>query len=368
MFMSGGIVQVLQLHIAGNAGTNATGTLTFSGGTITSGDLKVGMSANSTGTVVVTGGYLADSGSLVVGASGSSGNSLTITNGGYIVCGAGGAIGASSGSSNNTVVVAGGGSLVVTNAADNAPLVVSQAGGADSLILNGGSVTANQLVLTNGANSVFTFSAGTLSSGGTSVTNNQVFVVGDGTDAATFQLNGGLHSFANNLEISSNAFLTGCGTIEGNVTIDPGGTVLANCGGTLTFTGIVTNNGTMQAVDGSVLQAYGQVVNNGVIIAINGSTEFLGGLVNNGCVLTESDVQIQISNITRSGTNITVQIESAACPTSTYQLQITPSLKPASWTNLGPSQGGTGGMLTFTDTGGATNRPGRFYRIDMTLP
>jgi hypothetical protein len=223
-------------------------------------------------------------------------------------------------------------------------------------------------VLTNGANSVFTFRGGTLSSGGTFVTNNQVFVVGDGTDAATFHLNGGIHSFANNLKITSNAFLTGCGTIEGNVTVDPGGTMLANCGGTLTFTGIVTNNGTMQAVDGSVLQAYGQVVNNGVIIAINGSTEFLGGLVNNGCVLTESDVQIQISNITRSGTNITVQIESAACPTSTYQLQITPSLKPASWTNLGPSQGGTGGMLTFTDTGGATNRPGRFYRIDMTLP
>jgi T5SS/PEP-CTERM-associated repeat protein len=364
MFMSGGIVQVLQLHIAGNAGTNATGTLTFSGGTITSGDLKVGMSANSTGTVVVTGGYLADSGSLVVGASGSSGNSLTITNGGYIVCGAGGAIGASSGSSNNTVVVAGGGSLVVTNAADNAPLVVSQAGGADSLILNGGSVTANQLVLTNGANSVFTFSAGTLSSGGTSVTNNQVFVVGDGTDAATFQLNGGLHSFANNLEISSNAFLTGCGTIEGNVTIDPGGTVLANCGGTLTFTGIVTNNGTMQAVDGSVLQAYGPVVNNGLIIAITGSTEFLGGLGGNGCLLTESDVQV--SSITRSGTNITVQIPSVTC--ATYQLQVTPSLKPATWTSLGAPQNGTGGVLTFTDTGGATNRPGRFYRIDITLP
>jgi hypothetical protein len=166
--------------------------------------------------------------------------------------------------------------------------------------------------LTNGANSVFTFSAGTLASGGTFVTNNQVFVVGDGTDAATFHLNGGVHSFANNLEITSNAFLTGCGTIEGNVTIDPGGTMLANCGGTLTFTGSVTNNGTMQAVDGSVLQAYGQVVNNGVINAINGSTEFLGGLVNNGCVLTESDVQI--SSITRSGTNITVQIPSARAP------------------------------------------------------
>jgi hypothetical protein len=140
--------------------------------------------------------------------------------------------------------------------------------------------------------------------------------------------------------------------------------VLANCGGTLTFTGIVTNNGTMQAVNGTVLQAYGQVVNNGVINAINGSTNFLGGLVNNGCALTESD--IQISSITRSGTNITVQIPSGTC--AMYQLQVTPSLKPATWTNLGTSQSGTGGVLMFTDTGGATNRPGRFYRIEITLP
>jgi hypothetical protein len=168
------------------------------------------------------------------------------------------------------------------------------------------------------------------------------------------------------LAIRSNAFLTGCGTIEGNVTIDPGGTVLANCGGMLTFTGSVTNNGIMQAVDGSVLQAYGTVVNNGIINAVNGSTEFLGGLVNNGCVLTESDSQI--SSITRSGNNVTVQIQSPACPTSTYQLQVTPSLKPATWTNLGASQSGTGGVLTFSDSGGATNHPGRFYRIDVTVP
>jgi hypothetical protein len=252
--------------------------------------------------------------------------------------------------------------LFVTNSSGNGQLCVGQSTGPASLIFSNGTVTINQLVLTNGANSVFTFSAGTLASGGTFVTNNQVFVVGDGTDAATFQLNGGVHSFANNLEITSDALLTGCGTIEGNVTIDPGGTVLVNCGGTLTFTGSVTNNGTMQAVNGSVLQADGQVVNNGVINAVNGSTEFLGGLVNNGCVLTAANVQI--SSITRSGNDITVQIPSGNC--ATYQLQVTPLLKPASWTNLGASQGGTGGVLSFTDTGGATNRPGRFYRIDIT--
>jgi hypothetical protein len=274
------------------------------------------------------------------------------------------------GLASNNVLQVNGGSLLVTNSSGNGQLVVGQSTGPASLIFSNGTVTVNQLVLTNGANSVFTFRAGTLASGGTFVTNTQVFVVGDGTDAATFQLNGGVHSFANNLEIASNAFLTGCGTIEGNVTIDPGGTVLANCGGTLTFSGMVTNNGTMQAVNGTVLQADGLVVNNGLIIATNGTAVFLGGLVNNGVVLTNgcslTEADVQISSIARFGNKIVIQIPSVTC--ATYQLQVTPSLNPATWTNLNASQSGTGEVLSFTDSNGATNRPGRFYRIDITLP
>jgi len=331
---------------------------------------------------------------VLVGAFGSS-NSMTVSNGGavYNRNGSIGCYDVSTSSSNNTVLVTGSGSvwnnagylyvgeygagnsLTVTTGAVvtvNGPLVVGTGfgGGPNSLILNGGSVTVNQLALTNGASSVIAFNGGLLASSGTSVTNTQVFVVGDGTDAATFQLNGGVHSFANNLEIASNAFLTGCGTIEGNVTIDPGGTVLANCGGTLTFSGMVTNNGTMQAVNGTVLQADGLVVNNGLIIATNGTAVFLGGLVNNGVVLTNgcslTEADVQISSIARFGNKIVIQIPSVTC--ATYQLQVTPSLNPATWTNLNASQSGTGEVLSFTDSNGATNRPGRFYRIDITLP
>jgi len=92
-------------------------------------------------------------------------------------------------------------------------------------------VTVNQLVLTNGANSVFMFSAGTLTSSGTSVTNNQVFVVGDGTDAGHVPTQRWRPFVREQFGDQQHALLTGCGTIEGNVTIDPGGTVLANCGG-----------------------------------------------------------------------------------------------------------------------------------------
>ena len=118
----------------------------------------------------------------------------------------------------------------------------------------------------------------------------------------------------------------------------------------------------MQAVNGSVLQAYGTVVNNGVINVINGSTQFLGGLVNNGCVLTDTDVQI--SSITRSGNSITIQIPSGAC--GKYQLEVTPSLKPTNWTNVGTSQSGSGGVLTFSDATGGANQPPRAASTALT--
>jgi hypothetical protein len=256
-----------------------------------------------------------------------------------------------------------GGNLSVTNQSGTGQLVVGQ-WGSGSLVQGGGTVTVDQLVLTNGANSVFAFNAGVLTSGGTFVINSRLFVVGDGTNAATFQLNGGVHSFANNLEIRNNATLTGCGTINGNAVVDPGGTVLASCG-TLTFTGIITNNGTMRAIEGSVLEAYGTVVNNGTIDIINGATNFHGRFINsnNGTVLTATSVKI--SQVSMSGQDMVIQIPSVTG--HTYQLQYTTSLTPANWTNTGAPQSGTGGVLTFTDSGGAAN-PQRFYHVDVTAP
>ena len=149
--------------------------------------------------------------------------------------------------------------------------------------------------------------------------------------------------------------MTGSHTITGSVVIDPGGTVLSECGRTLTFTGTVTNNGTMRAINNSVLQTTGTLVNNGVIDIMIGSADFQGGFINNGVVFTNEN-EVQISSITRSGSDITVRIQSVT--NASYQLQITPSLTPAAWNNLGASQSGTGGVLTFTDSGGATMAAG----------
>ncbi len=241
-----------------------------------------GLSGNNTVLVSGTGSAWNNYGNLSVGSDGS-GNTLMIANGGA-VSGNGVIIGGLDGIASNNVIQVNGGSLVATNAG-NGQLVVSQAGGTGNLILSNGTVTVNQLVLTNGPNSVFTFSAGTLTSGGTFVTNNQVFAVGDGADAATFQLNGGVHNFANDLEIRTNAALAGCGTISGNVVVDPGGAVLANCGGNLNFTGVVTNNAAITASNGTGLSFYAPVVNNGVIDATGGSVHFLSTLNGTGSVL-----------------------------------------------------------------------------------
>lgn len=105
--------------------------------------------------------------------------------------------------------------------------------------------------------------------------------------------------------------------------------MLANCGGTLTVTGIITNNGIRRAIDGSILEAYGTVVYNGTIDIINGETNFHCGFINNnGTVLTASSVKV--GGIATSGQNITIQI--ASVTGHTYQLQFATLLTPANWT------------------------------------
>jgi autotransporter-associated beta strand protein len=346
----------------GKTGGGASLTIT-NGGAVYDLDGSLGYeagSSNNTAVVTGVGSVWNNQTYLDVGSSGGS-NLLNIAGGSVVATNVVISYGVSA--SNNVLLVTGG-SLVVTNSLGTGLLVVSRVGGKGSLILNNGSVTANALIATNGANSVVTFNGGTLNSGGTFVTNSQVFAVGDSLDAATFHLNGGVHSFAGNLEIRNNATLTGCGTINGNVLVDTGGTVLANCG-TLTFSGIVTNNGTMRAIEGSVLEAYGTVVNNGTIDIINGATNFHGGFINsnNGTVLTATSVQI--SKVSISGQDVVIQIPSVTG--HTYQLQYTTSLTPANWTNTGAPQSGTGGALTFTDSDGAAYTQ-RFYRVDVTAP
>jgi len=350
------------LYVGSQSGGGNQMIISNGGAVHTSGISEVGINSSSSNAVLVTGpGSVWNAGNLNVGLNTSS-NRLTISNGGAVSAFQA-TIGDSSVSSNNVIQVTGG-SLVVVNAG-NAQLVVSQVGGKASLILSNGSVTVDQLLLTNAVNSVFAFAAGTLSSGNTYVTNNQLFVVGDGIDAATFQINGGVHNFANNLEIRSNAVLVGCGVINGNVTIDPGGTVWAGCDGALTITGSVTNNGSMQSGGGSALEVYGAVVNNGTIdLESGGSTIFHSTFTNNGIVLATLEV-VGIANET-NGIRVTWTTPLGA----TNELQATTVEPGGNYTSnnfvaIFTVTNTVNPTTNFLDVGAVTNFPARYYRLRL---
>jgi len=152
------------------------------------------------------------------------------------------------------------------------------------------------------------------------------------------------------------------------VTVDPGGTVLANCGGALTFTGIVTNNGIMHAENGSVLESYGPVVNNGIIDIMDGATNFHSTFLNNGTVVNAS--YFRVVGITRQTNDINLTWTTVGG--RGYVVQTNAPQPNASYTTNFTDMGtavaipGTSlGTTNFLDIGGATNTPARFYRIRL---
>jgi len=300
----------------------------------------------------------------------SIGSGLDIDPGGYLgadlLISYGGAVSAANVSSagDDSDLNVSGGILYVTNGLGTGVLQID----AGALSIDSGTVTADQLVLSDddGA-STFSFMSGLVNSGGTFVTNGQDFVVGDGTDVATFHLAGGFHSFANGLLVDTNSSVTGCGTLDGSVVIDPDATVLANCGGTLTFTGIVTNNGTLRAINGSILEFYGPVVNNGLIDITGGTTNFHNTFVNNGSIISAAS-PFRITSIAKQANNILITWMSS--PGQTNELQVTPGGTGGTYTtnNFTPIFTVTntvGSVTNYLDIGAATNSPARYYRVRL---
>ena len=139
-----------------------------------------------------------------------------------------------------------------------------------TLTLNNGTATVDRLTLTNGVSSVITFNSGVLITKSTTVSNGVPFMVGDGTHAATLNLAGGTHSFANGLAITNNAVLAGTGTINSNVTLagilSPGSSP-----------GTITNSGNLTLQPGAVLNF--DLGTNSDLVVVNGNLT-LGGTLN----------------------------------------------------------------------------------------
>lgn len=176
---------------------------------------------------------------LKVGDAGG-GNRLQINNGGTVIA-SNVFIGSQSTSSNNTLTLAGGSLQVVSTNGTRGEVGLYRG----ALYLSSGTLIAGRLVATNGANSLITFSGGTLDVGSVVISNGLPFNVGNGLDSATFKLDGGTNNLINGLNIFSNATLTGVGTIVGTVSnagsISPG-----------TSPGILTINGDLTLLDGSL--------------------------------------------------------------------------------------------------------------------
>ncbi len=189
------------------------------GGQIKSGAVNVGAgSTSASNSVVVTGtNSLWTAGGNLSVSGGGIANQVTLTNGGEFLVNGTVDVGPTNTANNNIVVS--GGILIATNSVSGAVLRVGGGGTTSTFTLNSGTVTVDQLMLTNGSVSVFNFNGGVLNVKTSVVANSSAFVVGNGSSAATLTLLAFSHSYANGLTISSNATLAGVGTITGNVTI-----------------------------------------------------------------------------------------------------------------------------------------------------
>jgi hypothetical protein len=186
-------------------GTTASGSRNYlavqNGATlVNNGSLQIGNSGSSTLNSVLFGGpgapaVIINSGMVNVGGgSGTSGNSLTISNA-SLNC--------------DTLNVGGAGTNRVNN----------------TLVFNGGTISANYVRVRLSNTVVFT--AGTLSAGGLDIdpgaNNSNVFVVGDGTSAAYYDMAAGgtgYHGFSNGgLVVTNGASLRGSGTLTGTMTV-----------------------------------------------------------------------------------------------------------------------------------------------------
>ncbi|HVU38438.1 MAG TPA: polysaccharide lyase family protein [Opitutales bacterium] len=208
---------------------------------------------------------------------------------------------------------------------------------------------------TNNYSGATTLSGGTLQIR-TAVSNSANFTVQSG---ATLSVIGNLAT--GTLTINSGGTLTGNAGATVAASVVNSGLVSLPNGGVFQVTGSFTNNGTVRLTGGSQITTSGAFTNNGVLDLITGAQVLPANLVNHGVVLDAGSVKVP--GITAAGGTVQLVVQSYAG--HDFQLQWSPSMNPANWQNIGAPQAGTGGNLTFTDSGGLTNGIG-FYRIQVS--
>jgi len=302
---NGGTLMANQIILGSGSPTGATrtnggqGTLTISdGGTVFATNhtlaLVIGGGTGSVGNVSINSGGLLVLGTntIIVGQNG--GGNLALNPGGLLSNSFFKSLNALGGlvlgqNSPGTGQFALATSLAVTNAG-NAKLIVGQSGVGTLTLDPGANLIVDQLLATNGGNSVISFNAGTLSTRATFVTNNATFSVGDGVNAATLSLLAGTHDINDGVVVNNNAALiaTGTGTLTAAfLTNTVGGTLFVNTGNLTIRTDRNVNAGT-NLVQGGTLRyqttagGSGVFENLGVVTLDNGNLIASGNITNSG--------------------------------------------------------------------------------------
>src|SRR5204863_6875150 len=125
--------------------------------------------------------------------------------------------------STSNLLTISGGNVILTNSSN---LRVMRG----AVVLNSGLLRIDRLLMNDTPQGKFIFNGGTLQEFSSTVNNGSPFIVGDGTNAATFmlatnQFATGAHAFLGGLLISSNALLTGAGNLIANVFVRDGATL-----------------------------------------------------------------------------------------------------------------------------------------------
>lgn len=372
------------------------------GGVVQGGTSHIGPSSFNVAVISGAGSVWTNSSELLVGILGS-GNQLVVSNSGLAIARSSIFLGPNAGASSNRIEIDGG-SLVVTNVGFG--LFDIRRGTA---VLNSGLIAADRLLLTN-VGGFLQFNSGTLSVGSSRVSNGTLFSIGDGVSPATMILAGnGLHEFDSLLavSISSNATLTGNGTIGGTIPLQllagsrlvPGtsvGKMILRNSPSLRGTVVmeISKNGAILTND--QIQVIAPLTYGGSLIVSNlgptalaagdhfplfTATSFTGSFSNialpplasgldwtnklgvDGSIEVISLTQPAFASITLSGTNLIVSGTNGAPGASYTVLTATNVALPVSnWVSIATNQLDSSGNFSFTNAINPAERQ-RFFQI-----
>ncbi len=403
MTVSNATLSIPNVSVGRHDGSSGLLTLQNNAVAVFSDDLSIGRFSGATGSVIVAGGQLITTnqpiwvgregvGQLTVSSGSVEGTSLLVaavpTNtasgtftlaGGTVMLSSNLTLGDASVSTGRVAILAG--SLHVTNQDNGATLWLASG----PMSISDGTVTTDNLLMTNSGAQLL-FAGGTFRTKNSSVANGSPFIVGNGTNAATLELLGGTHSFANGLIISSNATLSGCGTIIG--TVINNGIIATNCGGSSVLPSIiqppmsltVTQEATAVfrvIVSGTPPLTYqwrfqgapisGATATNYAVVSarLSDAGDYDVVVSDSAGSVTSPPATLRVlvpSSITNSLlTGSTSIISFSSINVLRYTLQFKDNLDETNWTDIPPPVTGNGSVISIPDPQATV--PRRFYRL-----